>query len=113
MPACGYRRVVAIRNDRRNYALSVAAYLPDAAMKWPVGTRIPIGDNTLAAVLQRSGRPVRMDTYDNATGTLPELVRAIGLRAAVGVPVTSTDACGAWRPARTGQAPGRPTPRPT
>ena len=67
--------------------LSVAAYLPDAAMKWPVGTRTPIGDNTLAAVLQRSGRPARMDTYDNATGTLPELVRAIGLRAAVGVPV--------------------------
>jgi hypothetical protein len=28
-----------------------------------------------------------MDTYDNATGTLAELVRAIGLRAAVGVPV--------------------------
>ena len=67
--------------------LSVAAYLPDAAMKWPVGTRTPIEDNTLAAVLQRTGRPARMDTYDNATGTLPELVRAIGLRAAVGVPV--------------------------
>jgi GAF domain-containing protein len=67
--------------------LSVAAYLPDAAMKWPVGTRTPIEGNTLAAVVQRSGRPARMDTLDNATGTLAELVRAIGLRAAVGVPV--------------------------
>ena len=67
--------------------LSVAAYLPDAAMKWPVGTRTPIEGNTLAAVVQRTGRPARMDTYDNATGTLAELVRAIGLRAAVGVPV--------------------------
>jgi sugar diacid utilization regulator len=28
-----------------------------------------------------------MDTYDNATGTLAGLVRAIGLRAAVGVPI--------------------------
>jgi len=63
--------------------LSVAAYLPDAAVKWPVGARTPIEDNTLAAVLQRTGRPARMDTYDNANGTLPELVRAIGLRAAV------------------------------
>src|SRR6476659_8449510 len=67
--------------------LSVAACLPDAAMKWPVGTRTPIEDNTLAAVAQRTGRPARMDTLDNAAGTLAELVRAIGLRAAVGVPV--------------------------
>ena len=67
--------------------LSVAACLPDAAMKWPVGTRTPIEGNTLAAVVQRSGRPARMDTLDNVTGALAELVRAIGLRAAVGVPV--------------------------
>jgi hypothetical protein len=33
------------------------AYLPDAAMKWPVGTRTPLEDNTIAAVVQRSGRP--------------------------------------------------------
>jgi sugar diacid utilization regulator len=63
------------------------AYLPDAPMKWPVGTRTPIEGNTLAAVVQRTGRPARMDTYDNATGTLAERVRAVGVRAAVGVPV--------------------------
>ena len=56
-------------------------------MKWPVGTRTPIEGNTLAAVVQRTGRPARMDTYDNVTGTLAELVRAIGVRAAVAVPV--------------------------
>jgi hypothetical protein len=67
--------------------LSLAAYLPDAAMKWPVGTRTPIEGNTLAAVVQRTGRPARMDTYDNATGIFAELVRAIGLSAAVGVPI--------------------------
>jgi sugar diacid utilization regulator len=67
--------------------LSVAAYRPDAAMKWPVGIRTPIEGNTLATVVQRTGRPARMDTYDNATGTLAGLVRAIGLRAAVGVPI--------------------------
>jgi PucR C-terminal helix-turn-helix domain/GAF domain/GGDEF-like domain len=67
--------------------LSAAAYLPGAAMKWPVGTRTPVEGNTLAAVVQRTGRPARMDTYDNATGTVAELVHAMGLRAAVGVPV--------------------------
>jgi hypothetical protein len=64
-----------------------AAYLPDAAMKWPVGIRTPIEGNTLAAVVQRTCRPARMDTYDNAAGTLAERVRAVGVRAAVGVPV--------------------------
>jgi sugar diacid utilization regulator len=63
------------------------AYLPDAPMKWPVGTRTPIEGNTLAVVVQHTGRPARMDTYDNATGTLAERVRAVGVRAAVGVPV--------------------------
>jgi hypothetical protein len=38
-------------------------------------------------VVHRTGRPARMDTYDNATGTLAERVRAVGLRAAVEVPV--------------------------
>ena len=67
--------------------LSVAAYLPDAATKWPVGTRSPIEGNTLAAVVHRTGRPARMDSYDDATGEVAELVRAVGLRAAVGVPI--------------------------
>jgi GAF domain-containing protein len=81
--------------------LSVAAYLPDGAMKWPVGTRTPIEGNNLAKEVLATGRPARMDSYDNATGTVAELVRAIGLRA------------GAWRPsARTGPARCRPTPRP-
>jgi hypothetical protein len=64
-----------------------ADYLPDAGMKWPVGTRTPIEGNTLAAVVQRTGRPARMDSYNNAIGTLAERVRAVGIRAAVGVPV--------------------------
>jgi len=67
--------------------LRVAAYLPGAATKWPVGTRTPIKGNTLATEVQLTGRPARMDTYDNSTGTLAKLVHAIGLRAAGGVPV--------------------------
>jgi hypothetical protein len=89
--------------------LSLAAHLPDATMKWPVGTRTPIEGNTIAAMVKRTGRPARMDTYDNATGTLPELVRAIGLRAAVGVPVI-VDGC-LWGVAAVGS--GRPGPMPT
>jgi hypothetical protein len=60
---------------------------PAAAMKWPVGTRTPIDGNTLAALVQRTGRPARMDNYENSVGQLAARVRAIGVHATVGVPV--------------------------
>jgi GAF domain-containing protein len=78
----------------------------------PVGTRTPIEGDNLAAVVQRTGRPARMDTYDDATGTLAARVRQAGVRAAVGVPVIvdgrvwGLAAVGSDRP-----APCRPTPR--
>jgi hypothetical protein len=56
-------------------------------MRWPVGTRTPIGDSTLAAMVQRTERPARMDSYENSVGRVAEFVRAAGVRAAVGVPV--------------------------
>src|ERR1700722_10691238 len=58
-----------------------------APVKWPVGTRTPIDGNTLAAMVQCTGRPARMDSYENSAGSLAERVRAVGVRAAVGVPV--------------------------
>jgi PucR C-terminal helix-turn-helix domain/GAF domain/GGDEF-like domain len=65
-----------------------AAYHPAAApLKWPVGTRTPIAGNTLASMVQRTGGPARMDSYENVAGVLATRVRAVGIRAAVGVPV--------------------------
>jgi len=65
-----------------------AAYHPAAApAKWPVGTRTPTAGNTLASMVLRSGRPARMDSYDSVAGLLATRVRAVGIRAAVGVPV--------------------------
>jgi PucR C-terminal helix-turn-helix domain/GGDEF-like domain/GAF domain len=54
---------------------------------WPVGTRTPIDANTIAAKVQRTGRPARMDSYENVAGSIAARVRAEGFRAAVGVPV--------------------------
>ena len=56
-------------------------------IKWPVGTRIPVDDSTLAAMVQRTGRPARMDSYETSLGSIAARVRAVGVRAAVGVPV--------------------------
>jgi hypothetical protein len=55
--------------------------------KWPVGTRTPIAGSTLAAMVQRTGRPARMDSYENSAGSLAARVREVGVRATVGVPV--------------------------
>src|ERR1700678_1591916 len=55
--------------------------------KWPVGTRSPIDSGTLAGIVQRTGRPARMDSYQNSSGSLAAKVRHTGVRATVGVPV--------------------------
>jgi sugar diacid utilization regulator len=64
-----------------------AAADPEALAKWPLGTRTPVEGNTLATLVQRSGRPARIDSYDNVAGPIAGRVRAVGVRAAVGVPV--------------------------
>ena len=60
---------------------------PAALAKWPVGTRTPIEDNTLATVVKRTGLPARIDSYENIPGSVAARVRAVGVRAAVGVPI--------------------------
>src|SRR5271155_3752461 len=62
-------------------------YRSHALAKWPVGTRIPIDGNTLAAMVQRTGGPARMDSYENSAGQLAARLREVGVRAAAGVPV--------------------------
>jgi sugar diacid utilization regulator len=55
--------------------------------KWPVGTRTPVEGDTIATEVQRSGRPARIDSYDNVAGLVAARVREVGVRAAVGVPI--------------------------
>jgi signal transduction histidine kinase len=64
-----------------------AAAAPEAVAQWPVGTRTPVEGNTLATLVLRTGGPARMDTYDTAAGPIAARVRAVGVRAAVGVPI--------------------------
>ena len=64
-----------------------AAADPEALARWPVGTRTPVDGDTLATLVQRSGRPARIDSYDNVAGPIAARVRAVGVRAAVGVPI--------------------------
>ena len=52
----------------REMTIVAAAAEPEVLAQWPVGTRTPVKGNTLAALVQRSGRPARIDSYDNVAG---------------------------------------------
>ena len=67
--------------------LVAAAAHPSALDKWPIGTRTPIESDTLATVVYRTGLPARMDSYENIAGSIAARVRAVGVHAAVGVPI--------------------------
>ncbi len=77
----------AVADEMRRCVGAAAAAEPEALAKWPVGTRTSIEGNTLARVVQDTGRPARIDDYQNLPGPLAARVREAGVRAAVGVPV--------------------------
>ena len=52
-----------------------AAADPTALAKWPVGTRTPMEGNTIATEVQRTGRPARIDSYDNVAGPIAARAR--------------------------------------
>ena len=64
-----------------------AAADPAALTKWPVCTRTTLESNTIASLVLRSGQPARIDSYDNIAGSIAARVRAVGVHAAVGVPI--------------------------
>src|SRR5271168_4415512 len=67
--------------------LVAATAHPAAVARWPMGTRNPLESTTIASLVVRSGRPARIDSYDNVAGSIAARVREVGVRAAVGVPV--------------------------
>src|ERR1700756_4094082 len=71
-------------SDREIIVVASAAD-PAALAKWPVGMRTPGEGKTIAALVQHSGRPARIDSYDNVAGPIAARARAVGVSAAVGV----------------------------
>jgi PAS domain S-box-containing protein len=54
----------------------------------PVGDTLGLDGETAAARVWRTGRPERVDSYEELTGTLAERLRELGFRSAVAAPVT-------------------------
>ena len=90
-PDCGASR------QSGEITLLAADYRSHALAKWPVGTRIPIDGNTLAAMVQRTGGPARMDSYENLPGRSPHGSERWVCARRWGCRSSSMDGCGAWR----------------
>src|SRR6201990_2714653 len=95
----------------REITLVAAAADPEALTRWPLGTRTPVDGNTLATLVHRSGRPARIDSYDNVAGSIAARVRAVGVRAAVAVPIIVDSRV--WGLAAVGSLQQRPLPADT
>jgi PAS domain S-box-containing protein len=55
---------------------------------FPAGSRQSLGGENAASLVFRTGRPARIDDYASASGPIADAIRPIGLRCAVGTPIT-------------------------
>ncbi len=67
---------------------TVVAAWSSTGATFPVGTRWSLGGKNIHTMVFQTGRPARIDNYENASGLVAEAARQIGVRAVVGVPVS-------------------------
>ena len=68
-------------------AVLVAAADEPGLQEMPVGERFSLEGESIAAMVQRSGRVARMDSHDCASGSAAARIRALGLVSGVGAPI--------------------------
>ncbi|MGA8113898.1 MAG: CHASE3 domain-containing protein [Actinocatenispora sp.] len=54
----------------------------------PIGTRVSLGGHNIPSLVLRDGTAARIDDFSTASGTLAERLRGVGVRSAVGAPIT-------------------------
>ena len=65
----------------------VAAHNEAGLKAMPVGARLDLDGDNVAAMVLSTGRPARMNTHQGAAGPAAALIRDLGYRSGVGVPV--------------------------
>jgi PAS domain S-box-containing protein len=53
-----------------------------------IGARFPLEGDSVSARVLRTGRPARMDDYEDAPGVIASTIRRMGVRSAIGVPIS-------------------------
>jgi PAS domain S-box-containing protein len=66
---------------------ALATFNEDLANPPVVGQRLPLDGDHVASMILRTGRPARMDDHEHAAGETAALIRALGIRSMVGVPI--------------------------
>jgi signal transduction histidine kinase len=65
----------------------VAAHDEAGLTKLPVGARLTLEGDNVAAMVLRTGRTARMNSHEHAAGSAAALIRDLGLRSGVGAPI--------------------------
>jgi signal transduction histidine kinase len=76
-----------IRYEDDGFATVVGTWTGNDTPSVPVGERVPVEGETVTAKLYRSGRPARVDDYDDVEGELAERLREFGIQSVVGAPI--------------------------
>jgi signal transduction histidine kinase len=76
-----------VQLDGPGTATVVGAWSEDGMPRFPVGATLRLDGDTLIPTVARSGRPQRVERYEETSGTLAEAVREVGYRAGVAAPV--------------------------
>jgi signal transduction histidine kinase len=77
-----------VQYDGTQAATVVGGWSEDGALPLPVGTSFDLDGDTVVAKVLRTGAAERVESYDEAGGSLAETLRGSGYRAAVAAPVT-------------------------
>jgi GAF domain-containing protein len=64
-----------------------AAYSPPGTRALTVGEHLTLEGDSVSARVLRTGRPARMDSYDNVDGTIAARTREVGPRSRAGAPI--------------------------
>jgi signal transduction histidine kinase len=72
----------------RGGEVTVVAHRGSGAARVPPGTRVRPEAESVTAIVRRTERPARIESYRGTQGAIGELVKTLGVRAAVGAPIT-------------------------
>jgi signal transduction histidine kinase len=76
-----------VQYDGTEAATVVGAWTQTARLPLPVGSSLDLDGDTVVAKVLRTGTPQRLESYDDAGGTLARRLRDAGYRPAVAAPV--------------------------
>jgi signal transduction histidine kinase len=83
----GIDNVALLRYETEDALVLLATRDEHGLTKMPIGERLSLDGDNVAAMILSTGAPARIDYFDGAVGRTAERIRQLGLRSAVGAPI--------------------------